>query len=126
MHVLQAEVNVGTKNLDQALALFLPLVKQHPEDARIANGFANTAAKSSEGLSEQSAPVLVADCGSGHEPGEQGRIAAWPASPRHTRPSSTIPSRRNSLALKAAAMDPKDPIVRREVAYVLAHPRVGL
>ena len=59
MKVLQAEVNVWEKNLDKALELYLPLVKQYPDNIAVATGFANTAAKTRGPLTAEATTILL-------------------------------------------------------------------
>jgi tetratricopeptide (TPR) repeat protein len=125
MKVFQAEVNVWTKNLDQALILFLPLVKQHPDDPRITTGFANTVAKSREGISDEARRILTRITDQATDPENKDVLLLARVAEAHATKLNE-PVKARQLALKAAAMDPKDPIIRREVAYVLAHPQVGL
>ena len=93
--------------------------------SRIANGFANTAAKSSEGLSDEAHRFLLRIADRATNPENKDALLLARVAEAHATKLND-PVKAQQLALKAAAMDPKDPIVRREVAYVLAHPRVGL
>jgi cellulose synthase/poly-beta-1,6-N-acetylglucosamine synthase-like glycosyltransferase/predicted Zn-dependent protease len=123
MKILQADVNLWAKNVDRALELYTPLAKNHPENIAVLTGFANAAAKTRDPLSEDATAMLlrIADKAASPENKDAllvARVAeAYAAKLRE-------PVRAKQLALKAAAMDPQDPIVRREVAYVLAHPRI--
>ena len=125
MRVLQADVNVWARNLDHALALYLPLVKQYPDDTEVAVGFANAGAKSKAPMSEEAIGQLLrlADRASGSD-AKDPLLVARVAEAYATRLNEL--DRARQLAQKAARMDPKDPIVRREVAFVLAHPQIGL
>jgi cellulose synthase/poly-beta-1,6-N-acetylglucosamine synthase-like glycosyltransferase/thioredoxin-like negative regulator of GroEL len=125
MKIFQAEVNVWMKNLDKALELFLPLVKQYPDNMQVAIGFANAAAKSRDVLSDEAQGQLirVIERASGPEVKDALLIAR---AAEALASKLNDPVRARQLALKASALDPKDPIVRREVAYVLANPKIGL
>jgi cellulose synthase/poly-beta-1,6-N-acetylglucosamine synthase-like glycosyltransferase/Flp pilus assembly protein TadD len=125
MRVFQADVNVWAKNLDAALALYLPLVKQYPDDPAVAVGFANAAAKSKAPITEEATGQLLrlADKASGPDV-KDPLLVARVAEAYATRLRDK--NRARQLALKAAKMDPKDPIVRREVAFALASPEIGL
>lgn len=125
LRVFQADVNVWAKNIDQALALYVPLVKQYPDDMEVAVGFANAAAKSKAPITEEATGQLLrlADR-AGSPDAKDPLLVARVAEAYATRLQEK--ERAKQLALKAARMDPKDPIVRREVAFVLAHPQIGL
>ncbi len=125
MRIFQAEVNVWDKNLAKALQLFVPLVKQNPNNPAVAAGFANAAAKIRMPSSKEAQALLskVAEHAAAvdnKDPLLVARAAEAFATQLNDQP------RARQLAIKAAAMAPKDPIVRREVAYVLAHPNIGL
>src|SRR5262249_2614684 len=123
MKILQADVNVWSKNLDQALALFLPLVKQYPNNPKVVTGFANAAAKARGPLSDDAHGILlqITDQATGaKDPLLIARVAEAHATKLND------PVKAQTLALKAAEMNPRDPIVRREVAYTLAHPLIKL
>jgi hypothetical protein len=125
MRVFQADVNVWAKNLDQALALYLPLVKQYPDDPDVAIGFANAVAKSKIPITEEATGQLLRLADKASSPDVKNPLlVARVAEAYATRLKEK--DRAKQLAQKAARMDPKDPIVRREVAFVLANPAIGL
>jgi cellulose synthase/poly-beta-1,6-N-acetylglucosamine synthase-like glycosyltransferase/Tfp pilus assembly protein PilF/protein involved in temperature-dependent protein secretion len=125
MKIFQAEVNVWMKKMDRALELYSALFKQYPENLTVQTGFTNAAAKSTSALSPDALTQLarVIDRASSLE-NKDALLVARAAEAQATKLGDPVKARQ--LALKAAAMDPKDPIVRREVAYVLSHPKVGL
>jgi cellulose synthase/poly-beta-1,6-N-acetylglucosamine synthase-like glycosyltransferase/tetratricopeptide (TPR) repeat protein len=125
MRILQADVNVWAKNLDQALALYLPLIKDKPDNIDVQVGFANAAAKSKAPITDDALAQLLrlADIASRTET-TNALLVARVAEAYATRLND--PARAKQLAQKAAKLDPKDPIVRREVAFVLAHPKIAL
>jgi cellulose synthase/poly-beta-1,6-N-acetylglucosamine synthase-like glycosyltransferase/thioredoxin-like negative regulator of GroEL len=125
MRILQADVNVWAKNLDQALALYLPLIKEKPDNVDVQVGFANAAAKSKAAINDDALAQLLrlADIAARNET-KDALLVARVAEAYATRLKD--PARAKQLAQKAANLDPKNPIVRREVAFVLAHPLIGL
>jgi len=125
MRVFQAEVNIWDKNLDKALELFIPLVKQNPENSTIAAGFANVAAKVKTPLTEEVQGLLVKVADRAAAPDNKDALLVARAAEAFAAKLND-PIRGRQLALKAATMDPKDPIVRREIAFVLAHPSIQL
>jgi tetratricopeptide (TPR) repeat protein len=125
MRTFQADVNVWAKNMEQALALYLPLVKQHPDNLDVAVGFANAAAKSKGPLPEEALGQLLRLADKASSPDvKDALLVARVAEAYATRLEDK--ARAKQLAQRAARMDPKDPIVRREVAFVLAHPAIEL
>lgn len=125
MRALQAEVSVWSKNLDQALAQYLPLIKQYPDDAKVATGFANAAAKSRNPLSEEAKGILLRLTDKAVAPENKDPLLLARVAEAHATKLND-PDRAKLLALKAAQMDPREPIVRREVAYALANPEIRL
>jgi cellulose synthase/poly-beta-1,6-N-acetylglucosamine synthase-like glycosyltransferase/Tfp pilus assembly protein PilF len=127
MKIFQADVNVWMKNLDRALELYTALVKQHPENTTIMTGFANAAAKSKNPLTAEAETILlrIADKAQAPET-KDALLIARVAEAYANKFGETERIKARQLALKASALDPKDPIVRREVAYVLANPRIEL
>lgn len=125
MRIFQAEVNVWDKNLEKALELFIPLVKQNQDNPAVAAGFANAAAKIRTPLSEEIQVLLMKVADRAAAPDNKDPLLVARAAEAYATQLND-PIRGRQLALKAAAMDPKDPIVRREVAYVLAHPNIQL
>jgi cellulose synthase/poly-beta-1,6-N-acetylglucosamine synthase-like glycosyltransferase/tetratricopeptide (TPR) repeat protein len=125
MRILQADVNVWAKNLDQALALYLPLIKEHPENTDVAVGFANAAAKSKAPMSDAELAQLLrlAEKASGPDV-KDPLLVARIAEAYATRLND--PAKARQFALRAFKMDPQDPIARREVAYVLSGPKIEL
>src|SRR5204862_7408701 len=105
--------------------LFLPLVKRHPDNAQVATGFANAAAKSRALLSDEARGQLLKVTERATAPATKDPLLLARVAEAHAAKLGDE-ARARQLALKAAQMDPKDPVVRREVAYVLADPRVGL
>jgi cellulose synthase/poly-beta-1,6-N-acetylglucosamine synthase-like glycosyltransferase/tetratricopeptide (TPR) repeat protein len=125
MRTFQADVNVWAKNMEQALAIYLPLVKQYPDNRDVAVGFANAAAKSKGPLTEEALGQLLRLAEKAASPdAKDPLLVARVAEAYATRLDDR--TRAKQLAMKAARMDPKDPIVRREVAFVLAHPKIEL
>ena len=125
MKIFQAEVNLWAKKIEKAIELYLPLVKKYPQNPAIAKGFANAAAKSTAPLSDEAQVELlkIVEKATAAE-NKDALLVARAAEALATKMNDAVRARQ--LALKAAAMDPQDPIVRREIAYVLSHPKIAL
>lgn len=125
MRILQAEVNLWAKRVDQALALYLPLLKDYPDNREVQVGFANAAAKSKAAIADDVLAQLLRLADKAANPDvKDPLLVARVAEAYATRLADK--ERARQLARKAARMDPQDPVVRREVAYVLSHPQIEL
>jgi cellulose synthase/poly-beta-1,6-N-acetylglucosamine synthase-like glycosyltransferase/predicted Zn-dependent protease len=130
MRIFQANVNLWMKtpeSLDRSLEQYTALAKKFPQNMDVLAGFANAAAKSRGPLTAEQQTMLVDLSNKATAPDMKDALfIARVAEALANKFDETMKVKAQQLALKAAGLDPKEPITRREVAYVLANPKIGL
>jgi cellulose synthase/poly-beta-1,6-N-acetylglucosamine synthase-like glycosyltransferase/predicted Zn-dependent protease len=130
MRIFQADVNLWMKtpeSLDRSFDLYTALAKKYPQNTHVLTGFANAAGKSRSPLTADAQTMIVDLANKATAPdNKDALLTARVAEALANKFDDTMKVKAQQLALKAAGLDPKDPIDRREVAYVLANPKIGL
>lgn len=122
--LFQAEVNIWAQNYDRALSLYTDLYRKTPNNADVARGLVNAAAKTKTPLTQESLGTIDRIRDMAMAPDNKDALLA--ARLGEVFATNGDPIRGRQFALKAYQLDPKDPVVRKEVGYVLANEKVQL
>ncbi|HJZ92117.1 MAG TPA: glycosyltransferase [Gemmataceae bacterium] len=124
MKIFQADVNVWAKNFDAAQAQFQALIRRHPNNLQIVYGFISAAAKAQEPLDDEATGIILRLTEQATAPDNRDALLLARLAEAYATKLDERTGRQ--FAQKASQLDPTDPITRKEVGYVLAHPKIGL
>src|SRR5262249_26998516 len=123
MKIFQADVNVWAKHCDAAQATYQALIRQHPNNSQIVYGFVNAAAKAQEPLDDEATGITLRLTEQATAPDNRDALLLARLAEAYATKLDERTGRQ--FAQKASQLDPTDPITRKEVGSVLAHPKIG-
>lgn len=120
-----ADVTLWDRDFDGAFELYQQLHRQFPNDIDVTKGYLNAAGKSSKPLAESEVATIAKLAESKNilelnDPLLLARLAEV------VRVRLLDPEKSRDLALRAFRLDPKDPIIRKEIGSILAGKNIGL